>query len=142
MNKPKKIQGKLNEDSIIRDLTNTEGEPKKLYQIAIDAGSKAVSKDNLAGAIIGKVQSSPKIQDALERHRNSQLKMHQELEKALVSRINDKQDVDKIAPNQAIEYLLKNSSLVERYTKQEANTKPTGTTNIQINIVQPKEDDD
>lgn len=138
--KPRK-QGKLNEYSIIRDLTNTEGEQKKLYQIAIDAGSKATSRDNLAGSIISKIQSSSKIQEALERHRNSQLQTHRDLEKVLVSRINDKEDVKNIQGIQALELLIKNSSLIERYTKNEVGSKQTGNTNIQINIMQPKDDE-
>ena len=133
-----KPQGKLDERIIIGELLKKP--KKKNWEIAKMAGSIAKEKDVLTRTLERKVRSSVVIQKALERHRNDTLNTHAEIQKELADRIREEKLSEKLTANEVYTNVIKEGLLVSSLTKQEATAASKGDTNIQINIIQPKDE--
>jgi len=134
MTKKKKPQGKLDERVIIRELKKEPHD--KLYNIAVKAGTVAVTKQDQAKAVIQKVASSSKIQLALARHREKTMERTEEVERLLSERIKSEALDKRLNANEVFTHLNKASTTKIALTKEETTNK-TGDTNIIFNIIKP-----
>ena len=135
MTKKKKPQGKISEKIILRELLKDK--PLKLKEIAVKAGSLAKNEDAKSGAVMQKVMSSTKLQEAFSKARNRGLEVSNFLLDSYETKINENDDISKVSSKDRLDGVVRVINTISSLTKEE-NTNKTGDTSIVFNIIAPK----